>query len=251
MRGLLLLGVVGAVIYALLVLTHHALTDDKAQKTYAEQQSKPPADKHLSSWGAYLPAPAADQNPHVGTLQSTPSSPSQTDGAGRDSERHQLAASEDEPTSENGSAEPQPKSVEWIRVVLAVQTHSEASVSAPTVSYYRPGTDLQVVRREGIWIRVLDPQTQQHGWLLDEYVSSIAGQTPTQVVAESTAEAPTVTERASPKSNKRHRAAKHSAHGAVIGYADPWNARWARRADRRPRFGLFMFHPFARFGQGR
>lgn len=251
MRGLLLLGVVGAVIYALLILTHNALTDDKAQKTYAEQQSKSPADKHLSSWDAYLPAPAVDQNPHVGTFQPTPSTPHQTDDAGPDPERQQLAASEDEPTSENGSAEPQPKLVEWIRVVLAVQTHSEASVSSPTVGYYRPGTNLQVVRREGIWIRVLDPETQEHGWLLDQYVSSIAGQMPTQVVAESTTEAPTVTERASPKSNKQHRAAKHEAHRAVIGYADPWNARWARRADRRPRFGLFMFHPFARFGQGR
>jgi hypothetical protein len=46
------------------------------------------------------------------------------------------------------------------------------------------------------------------------------------------------------KSSKRSRSAKH---GVVVADADGWNGRWARRADRRRGFGLFMFRPVPRF----
>ena len=69
-------------------------------------------------------------------------------------------------------------------MVLAAQTHSQASVSSPTVRFYRPGTKLQVVRREGIWFEVSDPVTQERGWVLGQYLASIDGPTPTQVATE-------------------------------------------------------------------
>ena len=140
----------------------------------------------------------------------------------------------------------QPKPVELAKVVLAAQTHSQASVSSPTIRFYRPGTELQVVRREGIWFEVSDPVTQERGWVLAQYLSSIESPTPIQVATESTTELPTVI---SPKSNKRHRSAKHAVRGVGVATADPWNPRWARRADRRRGFGLFIFRPLPRLAQ--
>ena len=54
-RLLLLLSVIGAAIYGLLIYTHDVLTDEKAEKTYAEQaQPKQPVEQ-VSSWDTYLP----------------------------------------------------------------------------------------------------------------------------------------------------------------------------------------------------
>jgi hypothetical protein len=73
--------------------------------------------------------------------------------------------------------------------------------------------------------------------------SSIAAPAPAQVAAESTTE-PLTAKPPVRKSSKRSRSAKH---GVVVADADPWNGRWARRAERRRGFGLFMFRPVPRF----
>jgi hypothetical protein len=147
----------------------------------------------------------------------------------------------------------EPESVARAKVVLAAQLHSEASVTSPTVRFYGPGTELQVVRRVGAWLQVSDPVTQERGWVLDEYLSSIGGPTPAQVATETITKQPTVIKPAIQKSSKRSRSAKAAARrrSVVIANADPWNDRWARRADRRRGFGLFMFRPVPRFAQGR
>ena len=245
-RLLLLLSLIGAAIYAFLIYTHDVLTDEKAEKTYAAQpQPKQPVER-MSSWDTYLPDRSTNQNPQLTSSQpSTP--PQQSDEASQNSTRNadQVATSENKATSfESGDTEQRP--VELAKVVLAAQTHSQASVSSPTVRFYRPGTELQVVRREGIWLEVSDPITQERGWVLAQYLASIKSLTPAQVATELTTEPPTVL---SPKSNKRHRSAKHAVHGVVVANADPWNARWNRRADRRRGFGLFMFRPVPRFAQ--
>jgi hypothetical protein len=249
-RLLLLLSLIGAAIYALLIYTHDVLTDEKAEKTYAEQAQPNHPVQHLSSWGSYLPDRSISQNSQLATSQPpTPLPPQQSDEASQNSERSadQVASSENKATfSESGDTEPKP--VELAKVVLAAQTHSQASVSSPTIRFYRPGTELQVVRREGIWFEVSDPVTQERGWVLAQYLSSIESPTPTQVATESTTE-PLTVKPASPKSNKRHRSAKHAVHGVGVATADPWNPRWARRADRRRGFGLFIFRPLPRFAQ--
>jgi len=74
---------------------------------------------------------------------------------------HQFAASEDKAaTADSADREPtvaDQKPVVRAKVVLAAQMHSEA---APTVRYYRPGTELQVVGRADGWFQVSDPVTQ-------------------------------------------------------------------------------------------
>jgi hypothetical protein len=248
-RFLLFLSLIGAAIYGLLIYTHDVLTDEKAEKTYTEQAQPNHPVQHLSSWGSYLPDRSISQNSQLATSQpSTPLPPQQTEEPSQNSERNadQVATSENKATSSE-SGDP----VELAKVVLAAQTHSQASVSSPTVRFYRPGTELQVVRREGIWFEVSDPVTQERGWVLAQYLSSIDSPIPAQVATESTTEPLTVAP-PSPKSNKRHRAAKPAVRDrVVVANADPWNGRWSRRADRRRGAGLFMFHPFGRWAQGR
>jgi hypothetical protein len=255
MRGLLLLGIVGAAIYAVLFFSYDVLTDGKRENTYARQtQPDHPDTKRLSSWDGYLPNPSISQNPQSAMSQPAPSSPQQ-----RNAERQPFAASE--PTSsESNSSEPE--SVAWAKIVLAAQLHSEASVTSRTVRFYGPGTELQVVGREGAWFQVSDPVTKERGWVLDEYLSSISGPSPVQVAMETPTEQPTVIkpgiQKSSKKpgiqkSSKRSRSAKAAAsrRSFVIANADPWNDRWTRRAERRRGFGLFMFRPVPRFAQGR
>ena len=64
MRGLLLLGIVGVAIYAVLFFTHDVITDGKTEHTYAGQtQPDHPDANRLSSWDGYLPTPSVNQAP--------------------------------------------------------------------------------------------------------------------------------------------------------------------------------------------
>jgi hypothetical protein len=56
--------------------------------------------------------------------------------------------------------------------------HDQASVSSPTVRFYFPGMDLQVVRREGGWLQVSDPVTEERDWVLEKYLASVDGPVP-------------------------------------------------------------------------
>jgi hypothetical protein len=252
-RFLLFLSLVGAAIYTLLIFTHDVLTDGKAENTYAGQTQPNHPVQHLSSWDSHLPDRSSGKNPQLAASQpSTQLPPQQSDQPRQNSERgaDRLAASENKATF-SGSDGAEPKPVELAKVMLAAQTHSQASVSSPMVRFYRPGTELQVLRKEGIWFEVSDPVTQERGWVLAQYLSSIDSPIPAQVATESTTE-PLTVKPASPKSNKRHRAAKPAVRDrVVVANADPWNARWSRRADQRRGAGLIRFHPFGRWAQGR
>jgi hypothetical protein len=205
-RLLLFLSLLGAAIYSLLLYTHDVLTDDK--KTYAEQAQANHKSPHLNSWDTYLPDRKVSKDSKLATSQLT-TSLLESDEPRQNLERGaQLATS----ASSSGSDGAEP---ELVKVVLAAQTHSQASVSSPTVRFYRPGTKLQVIRREGIWFKVSDPVTQEHGWVLAQYLSSIDGPIPTQIATGSTTE-PLTVETASPKSKKRHRSAK-PAHRVTTG----------------------------------
>ena len=176
----------GAALYTFLVVSHDSLQDGKTETTLAVQtQPNQPVAKQVSSWGTYL-----SQKPEAPLAQQTAALPSQQ-SASQDLERlpgadHQLAASEDEAATAQSDTYQEP--VELAKVMLAAQTHSQASVSSPTVRFYRPGTELQIVRREGIWLEVSDPVTQENGWVLAQYLSSIDSPIPAQVATESTTE---------------------------------------------------------------
>jgi hypothetical protein len=66
------------------------------------------------------------------------------------------------PPSDNLEQEP----VEWARVIFAARAHSAASVSSPTIRFYRPGTALQGRRAQPVLFltsRCLVAEIQIHG----------------------------------------------------------------------------------------
>jgi Bacterial SH3 domain len=242
MKGFLLFLTVGSVaIYTLLVITHDGLQDGKAENTFADQpQPNPPVVEHLSSWGAYLPNGSLSQKPEAASATSQqPSALLPQPNASQDSEREPSAVHH--APEDKASAGAEPERVERTKVVLAAQMHSEGSVSAPTVRYYRPGTELQVVGRGDGWIQVSDPVTQERGWIFEKYLSSVDSSNLAQVATESTTEPP-MAKPASPKSKKRSRSARLA--GVKVAKSDPWKGQWTGRADGR---GFGLFRPFARF----
>jgi hypothetical protein len=246
---LLFVSLAGAALYALLVFTHHAITDGKSERISVPQtQPNHPVSQRLSSWESHLRSQSQNSQPSTHLL-------AQQNGADelrRDHSQtweqkpgawYQSAPSDAKSADANGSAP-----VEWTRVVLAGRMHDQASVSSPTVRVYSPGTDLRVVRREGVWLQVSDPVTQEHGWILEKYLAPSNGPSFTQAALESTTDAvPSV---AAPKKSKNwgrssersKSATRVSKHRSVERW-DPWNIRWARRADRRRDFRVFMLGP--------
>ena len=239
MRALLFLSLVGAALYALLVLTHNVVPDGKAEDTFASKtQPNHPIDRELRSWGANLSALAISQQP-------SPQHPQQN-AAHAPTER--MSGADDQPAVSPGNLaaaefdSSKQDHVEWAKVLLAARVHSEASVSSPTIRFYRPGTELQVVSRENGWFQLLDPVTQERGWVFDRYLGSIDGPSPTQAAMGSTTE-PLPAEVTSPKSQKPSRSSKLTirAGDLEVAKSDRRRGRWARRDDRRRNLGLFGF----------
>ena len=162
---LLFVSLAGAALYALLVFTHDAITEGRSERIPAPQtQPVDPIPQRLSSWESHLRSSAPNSQP-------TAHLPSQQNVAA---------------TSEAKSAVSTPAQVEWTKVVFAARMHDQASVSSLTVRLYSPGTDLQVVRREGVWLQVSDPVNQEHGWILEKYLSPSNGPSSTQAARELT-----------------------------------------------------------------
>ena len=68
MKGLFLLGLVGAAIYGALVLSGEFLPVDPAKEAFARQSLGDPSDRQLRSWGTDLPALASSSSKSVGQL---------------------------------------------------------------------------------------------------------------------------------------------------------------------------------------
>ena len=244
-RLLLSLSLAGAAVYT--VNTLIATQDAVAVQTHPAH----PVVRHLRSWGSYLSDLPLSQKPQapLATYQKPAPLPPQ-----------QNAGADDRPAaSASGIDGSEHEPVEWAKVVLAARVHGEASVSSPTVRYYRPGTELQVVRREDGWVGVSDPVTQERGWVFEKYLSSIDGPSPTQAAMVSTNESefskPTPAKPALPNSKKRSppttptlrvSEATPVSDDVAVTQSDPRSGRWAGRGDRR-RGGLFMFGPLVRF----
>jgi hypothetical protein len=244
-RLLLSLSLVGAAVYA--VNTPIATQDAVAVQTHPAH----PVVRHLRSWGSYLsdlPLSQKPQAPLASYQKPAPLPPQQNAGA------------DDRPAaSAPGIDGSEHEAVEWAKVALAARVHGEASVASPTVRYYRPGAELRVVGRDGSWVGVSDPVTQERGWVFEKYLSSIDGPSPTQAAMVSTNGSefskPTPAKPALPNSKKRSpptgptlrvSEATPVSDDVAVTESEPRSGRWAGRGDRR-RGGLFMFGPLVRF----
>jgi hypothetical protein len=268
---LLFLGLGCAAVYAVNTL----FFDQTAISTKTAENAEAPAVRRLGSWGPYLPGEAEEQKRPGPLVISQPTTPpahknasdrakSFAGSAGSEANAAQSPAQDKAPLAGIDGAEQNPG--EWAKIILGARVHSEASVSSPTVGYYRPGTELRVVRRENGWLQLSDPVTQKRGWVFERYLSSIDG--PSLAALESTTEnglsEPIPSKRVLPSSKKRSRSAKpvlrlpakpglpdkpvlRVAEDVVVTESDPRSGRWARRAERRRGIGPFMFGPSAGF----
>jgi hypothetical protein len=223
---LLFMGLAAAALYALLVFTHDAITDGKSERL-SDPQTRPnhPAPQRLSSWETY--------GRGASTSQPSVPPPVTQDAA---------AASE----ARSVSTTPQ---VEWTKVVIGTRMHDQASISSLAIAHYSPGRDLQVLRREGIWLRVFDPVSQEQGWMLEKYLLPSNRSSSTEASREMTDAGPVVTPRKLKKWSQSPKRTKTATRGAkqrsAVAKWDPY--RWGWRAERRRDFRAYMLGPpFAR-----
>jgi hypothetical protein len=219
---LLFVSLSAAALYALLVFTHDAITDGKSERISVPQtQLNHPAPQRLSSWESHVKRASNWQ----------PTAPLPVP---------QSAAA----TSEVESASTAPR-VEWTKVMIGATMHDRASVSSLTIGRYSPGRDLQVLRREGIWLRVFDPISQEQGWMLEKYLFPSNGPSLTQASRELTDAATVVTPRKPKKWSQSPKRSKTATRGAkqrsAVARWDPY--RWGWRAERRRDFRAFMLSP--------
>jgi hypothetical protein len=250
-KALLVLWLAGAAIYTvdtLLVTRPQAPTDKTGVSARPEtRRASNQPDQPLRSWGPFLPGHRPEQDvdslalPKTETLQ-----PAQDLVADARQGANRYVA---EP-SLTGSGKTDPSSefseTEWVKVILAAKVHTKADISSPTLTFYQPGTELQVESRSDGWLGVFNPTSQMRGWILEQYVSSIAGPRPTQSASLSTDDqGPKPIRKTSPKASKPKRSPTFSSpNDAVIAEWDPSTGESARH-DRRRRLGLFGL--FGRF----
>jgi hypothetical protein len=78
------------------------------------------------------------------------------------------------PQKTEAPAQPQPSEAVgddamWVVVIRGASVHSGPSVSAPIVSYFAAGKELNLVGSEQGWYQVFDPATSQLGWVYAKY----------------------------------------------------------------------------------
>ena len=223
MRGLLLLSVVGAFLYGLLLLTAD-VPDRKAEHSRGSHTERHD-DRTMRSWGHDLPA----------LLTRQPSNDTPSAAVGDDLHDR----SQEKLATVRGVQQAQP---ETAGVVVAARVHSEPSVSSPTVRFFAPGTELQVVRREIGWVELFDPATQERGWVFESYVWSTGDFSRVQNASlRKEDELAKPTKQALPRSKQRSRPAITVPQTAdkLAMESELRPGRWARRGEPRRRFGLF------------
>jgi Bacterial SH3 domain len=235
MKGLLFLGLVGAAIYGALVLSSdYLLPPDPGETALTGQSLGKPSDRQLRSWATDLPSLARSSSQEL-ALPSP--KPNVTPASSRS------ASSEAKPTTTQADGTYQP--IEWAKVVLAAKVHGDASVSSPTLRFYPPGTQLQVVGRQNSWVQITDPTSRERGWVFDQYLVPADGPATMQTAMAATtsklAAEPARAKRVSTAKNRirAHRPAARTPNKFAFTQFDK---RWERRAARRG----FFFGRFAR-----
>ena len=233
MKGLLFLGLVGAAIYGVLVLSYDVLSRDAAKDAFVRQSLGSPGDRQLHSWGTDLPALTGSNSQATSLPLRTPAVTPATSTASLPAEAKPTSAQSDGNTYQL---------VELAKVLHPAKVHGEASISSPTLRFYQAGTALQVVSRQNGWVQVTDPASGQGGWVFEQYLAPAEGPTVTRTVMETTASnSAAEATRAIPSVKKRVKASRPAARRPDSFASAQFDSRWERRAERRGGFGLFFF----------
>jgi hypothetical protein len=78
--------------------------------------------------------------------------------------------------------------VAWVKVIYGAKAHSAASITSPITEFYPPGKELQLLGRENGWVELLDPATQERGYVFERYLVAIDGPSPSRAVTQASTE---------------------------------------------------------------
>lgn len=213
MRALICLCLAGTAAYVLIPTREEPEWGTGAKLVTAKPESLPQGDQKLrSSWGPTLKSLGRDPEaqPVVSQQRQTPQQRPKAvywQGDVQPNQASQPATNAGVPTEASiATAE----HVAWARVTLAAKAHSEASVSSPITKFYPIGTELQIVGRESGWIELLDPATQERGFIFEKYLVAIDGPSPARSLTQASAEPlPAVTPKVmSPRAQTPRQASK-------------------------------------------
>lgn len=139
--------------------------------------------------------------------------------------------------------DPEREAVQWVRMTTAVNTRSEATIDSPTLRSYSAGSIARIVGQENGWVQLLDPKTQERGWVYHLYLTPVVPPTAAQIAAakkpQPIAADSTIAQK--PVSRPPTRTAKSTitSDPVTVTKAQQRRNKKARRAERRRGLGLF------------
>ncbi len=250
MRALIVLSLAGAAAYMLSPASEEREwnADEKVSTARFDplpQDSLPQGERKLRSWGSTLKSLAGDSQGRVAGSQLPPVPRAlkrqalyQPDGAaGNQTSR---------PAADVGVAPAQAiiedaAHVAWAKVIHGAKAHSAASISSPITEFYPPGKELQLLGRESGWVELLDPVTQERGYVFEQYLVAIDGPSLSPAVTQASAEVPPTKAAAKPQTPRLAKPVQQAVNdvgtvrpedGALTGKK---RDRTARREERRER----------------
>jgi hypothetical protein len=250
MRFFLFLCVLGVVAYALLPAPSQPREDKAAVAADSHSQN----DRTLRSWGSTLqslgreadPEPAAPQPSSDGI--SPPSQPVASVPKSGNASVTNVSLTPRAAEAPAQAIEARADALAWAKIVLPAKGHREPSVSSAITKFYPVGTELQVTGRQSGWVQLLDPVTNERGWVFDQYLVSIDGPSPVKTAAKpATNQVPAKTIPAKARTQRpalqtaSSQPADATADNSVAAGGDRKLDRLARREARRDRGFFWLF----------
>ena len=198
MRALVVLSLAGAAAYMLIPASEEREWNTGEKVSTARlgplpHDPLPQGDRKLRSWGPTLKSlgrdsqgrVAAPQQPSISATLKQEALYQPDSAAGNEASQ---AAPDMAETVAPAEALQDAAHVAWVKVVYGARAHSAASISSPITKFYPPGKELQILGRESGWIELLDPATQERGYVFERYLVAIDGPGPSQAVTQASPE---------------------------------------------------------------
>jgi len=236
-RLLLFLFLVGAAVY----LFMGPDTPEADQTPTARHAELSPREPLHTSWGSNLQSlRETDQEPpaqtlHVSTRPTQQSQETSDRQETPDRQVEQLSAAADERPAIMAAVGP---AVQWVKITRAVEMRREADVASPGFRHYPAGSEVMAVGASNVWVQLLDPTTQERGWVYHNFLTPIEVPSSTRPVLEASSRKPQI---AATQERRREPGNSRADRGsAKVATAERPRSRVAERPNRRG-FRLFGF----------
>ncbi len=228
MRFLICVGLAAAAAYALIPPSEEPEWATGAKLATAEPEPDYQGERQLRSWGPTLSSLGRDPEAQPVVSQEREAPQPEREAVYWQGDAQPKQASQPATNATTSSGAPTEAGVAtadhvaWARVILAAKAHSEASVSSPITKFYPIGTELQILGRESGWIELLDPATQERGFIFEKYLVAIDGPSPAQSLTQASAKpVPAVASKAASRAAQTPRQASKPVRQAANDAAAP------------------------------